>query len=56
MFADDHVLFCTADVKSVKLLMDAFQSFSTSIGLMANFNKSAIVIRGCNEKIEQDIL
>ena len=56
MFTDDLMIFCAANVKSVKLLMDAFQSFSTSTGLTANFDKSAMVLRGCKEKIEQDIL
>ena len=56
MFADDLLLFCAAEVNSVKHLMDAFQTFSARTGLEANYTKSKIVIRGCHPKTEQDIL
>jgi len=45
MLADDLMLFCAADLKSVQCLMSAFQEFSMTTGLDANYNKSEIVIR-----------
>ena len=56
MFADDFLLFCTAEVNSVKHLMDAFQKFSACTRLEANYTKSEIIIKGCQLKSEQDIL
>ena len=48
MFADDLMLFSAADVTSVQYLMEAFHDFSLTIGLQANYSKSAIVLRGCS--------
>ena len=56
MFADDLILFCEAETRSVEILMEAFQSFSTSIGLTVNYHKSEIVLRGFKGHIEQAIL
>ncbi|KAJ8427524.1 LOW QUALITY PROTEIN: hypothetical protein Cgig2_008884 [Carnegiea gigantea] len=41
---------------SVKILMEAFQSFSTSTRLIVNYNKSEIVTRGCKLHTELQIM
>ena len=48
MFADDLLLFWTAELQSVQGQMKAFQVFSNTTGLAANYNKSEIVIRRCD--------
>ena len=48
--------FCPTDLKSVQCPMSAFQEFSMTTGLVANYNKSKIVIRGCKPHREQEIL
>jgi len=39
MIADDLMLFCVADINSVQSLMRAFQAFSETTGLTANYSK-----------------
>jgi len=56
IFADDLMLFCAAEVRPVKHLMDAFQTFSACTGLVINYNKSEIVIKGYNLQTEQEIV
>ncbi|XP_059318556.1 uncharacterized protein LOC132068835 [Lycium ferocissimum] len=43
-FADDLLMLCKADVKSIQLLQDAFHKFSTASGLQANTKKSSIYV------------
>jgi len=43
LMIDYLMLFCETEVRSVKILIEAFQSFSTSTGLTANYHKSKIV-------------
>ena len=56
MFADDLMLLSVADVRSVQYIMDAFQEFLVTTGLTTNYNKSTIVLRGCSQQTEVEIL
>ena len=56
MFTDDLMLFCAADAKSVHYLMEEFHNFSFTIGLQANDSKSSMVLRGCTQQTEENIL
>ena len=44
--ADDFIIFCKAKPSALKLLMDAFQEFTLSSGLIANLEKSNMVLEG----------
>ena len=46
MFADDLVIFCKAKPHSLRLLMEAFNTFTNCTGLKANLDKSQIVFGG----------
>lgn len=41
-FADDLLMFCRADIISIRLLNVAFHRFSNASGLQANISKSSI--------------
>ena len=56
MFADDLMLFSAIDVRFVKCIMDAFSEFSATTGLTADYKKSTIVLRGCNQQTKAEIL
>ncbi|XP_059302283.1 uncharacterized protein LOC132054256 [Lycium ferocissimum] len=45
-FADDLLMFCKTDVKSIQMLQGAFQRFSAASGLEANRDKSSIYMSG----------
>ncbi|XP_016506388.2 uncharacterized protein LOC107824163 [Nicotiana tabacum] len=55
-FADDLLMFCIADIESIKLLQRDFQSFSTASRLQANTDKSSIYLAGVESYKKQDIL
>ncbi|XP_019225652.1 PREDICTED: uncharacterized protein LOC109207224 [Nicotiana attenuata] len=55
-FADDLLMFCKADLKSIKLLQDAFLKFSRASGLQENPNKSSGYIACINERMKELIL
>ncbi|XP_070006706.1 uncharacterized protein LOC142162167 [Nicotiana tabacum] len=55
-FADDLFMFCRADLKSIKLLQNAFLKFSRASGLQANPDKSSVYIAGINERMKELIL
>nr|XP_016444968.1 PREDICTED: uncharacterized protein LOC107770205 [Nicotiana tabacum] len=52
-FADDLLMFCRADTKSIRLLQGVFQEFSTATGLQANKDKSSIYLAGVNKDEKQ---
>ncbi|KAI4337094.1 hypothetical protein L6164_015548 [Bauhinia variegata] len=54
-FADDLILFCKGNVQSVKVMIEAFNSFSASSGLYASSAKSNIFLAGVNEQSMQQI-
>lgn len=55
-FGDDLLMFCKADVLSVKLMFDAFSKFSKVTGLQANTEKSSIYMSGVEDQEKQAIL
>lgn len=55
-FGYDLLMFCKANVASVKLLFDAFSKFFKVIGLQANTEKNFIYISGVQEQVKLEIL
>lgn len=55
-FADDLLMFCKAEVQSVKLMIEAFTKFSKVSGLQANTDKISIYISGVQNQVKQAIL
>ncbi|XP_062118721.1 uncharacterized protein LOC133832388 [Humulus lupulus] len=55
-FADDVILFCRGDYKSIVLLLQGFKRFSVTSGLQANVNKSAIYCHGMKDDEVRRIL
>nr|XP_016494043.1 PREDICTED: uncharacterized protein LOC107813308 [Nicotiana tabacum] len=55
-FADDLLMFCRADLQSLRLLRQTFQKFSEASGLQANAEKSATYLAGVSANQKQDIL
>lgn len=46
MFADDLLLFCNADLASIRLIKQAFSMFSEASCLKANLAKSCVYLTG----------
>ncbi|XP_019233197.1 PREDICTED: uncharacterized protein LOC109213816 [Nicotiana attenuata] len=55
-FADDLLMYCRADMESIRILNDAFYRFSQASGLQANASKSAIYMAGIDQKAREEIL
>lgn len=55
-FADDLLMFMRSDTGSVQLLMEHFQKFSESTGLVANISKSNVYFGGVEVGIQEEIL
>lgn len=55
-FADDLLMFCRADLPSIRLLQQAFMKFSMSSSLQENAEKSSIYLAGISASLKQDIL
>ncbi|XP_060968731.1 uncharacterized protein LOC133036230 [Cannabis sativa] len=55
-FADDLIIFCKGNMKSVELVNDAFQEFCQATGLSANKKKSHIYFGGVKEETKINIL
>lgn len=55
-FADDLLMFCRADLQSIRLLRQTFQKFVEASGLQANAKKSAVYLAGVSTTQKQDIL
>ncbi|XP_060183587.1 uncharacterized protein LOC132613540 [Lycium barbarum] len=55
-FANDLLMFCKAELNSIKLLQEAFLRFSVVSGLQANTEKSSIYMSGVNDQLKQEIL
>lgn len=51
-FANDLLLSCKGDVKSVQLLYDCFHHFSQASGLIANLDKSCVYFGGVKDIIQ----
>ncbi|XP_062080864.1 uncharacterized protein LOC133785659 [Humulus lupulus] len=54
-FADDLILFCKGNIRSIQILMDGFLRFSQSSGLSANLKKSHIYF-GVAADMKENIL
>nr|XP_016440518.1 PREDICTED: uncharacterized protein LOC107766282 [Nicotiana tabacum] len=55
-FADDLLLFCKGEEKSVVEIHNQFQRFSKASGLVANTSKSSVYFGGVNNRVQQRIL
>nr|XP_016491587.1 PREDICTED: uncharacterized protein LOC107811215 [Nicotiana tabacum] len=55
-FADDLLLFCKDEKKSVVEIHNQFQRFSKASGLVANTSKSSIYFGGVDNRVQQMIL
>ncbi|KAL2922219.1 LINE-1 retrotransposable element ORF2 protein [Bienertia sinuspersici] len=55
-FADDLILCCHGDIKSVEIILEAFAIFSSSTRLCANKGKTEVYCSGVEENIVKEIL
>lgn len=55
-FVDDFLMFCKADINSIRLLQQTFLKFSNASGLQANADKGSIYLAGISNNLKQDIL
>lgn len=51
-FADDLLIFCKGSMPMVKVVLDVFQCFSASTGLVANQPKSNVYFGGFPERAQ----
>ncbi|KAL6584556.1 hypothetical protein OROMI_003845 [Orobanche minor] len=56
VFADDLLFFCKGDLKSVHAILDCFERFSKTTGLIANRRKSEIYFAGVRQEVKESIL
>lgn len=56
MFADDVLLFCKGDLKSIKCLMVALTHFADVSGLEVNKNKTHLMSAGVSEEVKGQIV
>ncbi|XP_049393519.1 uncharacterized protein LOC125857904 [Solanum stenotomum] len=52
----DLLMYCRADLISVKLLNEAFMRFSKALGLQANLEKSSLYIAGVADHTKEELL
>ncbi|XP_019265755.1 PREDICTED: uncharacterized protein LOC109243301 [Nicotiana attenuata] len=55
-FEDDLLMFCKADITSIRLLQQTFLKFYNSSSLQANTEKSSINLAGISDSTKQDIM
>nr|GEU29051.1 RNA-directed DNA polymerase, eukaryota, reverse transcriptase zinc-binding domain protein [Tanacetum cinerariifolium] len=55
-FADDLLVLCHGDLKSVKVVKRAFDSFSGIFGLLPNLGKSTIFFGNVNDSTKEEVL
>ena len=55
-FADDVMLLCRGDIKSIRCLLDELNKFGLISGLMMNPTKSSIYLGGVSNSVKQTIL
>ncbi|XP_062089139.1 uncharacterized protein LOC133795698 [Humulus lupulus] len=55
-FADDLILFCKGNFRSVQLMFEGFMSFCNSSRLAANLKKSQVYFGGVVAEVKQSIL
>lgn len=56
IFVDDLMIFCKANTKSIKRVMEALAHFSDVSGLVANMEKSSIFMAGIDDQIRGQLL
>ncbi|XP_019256268.1 PREDICTED: uncharacterized protein LOC109234654 [Nicotiana attenuata] len=56
VFADDLMIFCKENLKSIARVMEALQHFSDATGLEANIDKSSMFVAGVDEETRQNML
>lgn len=56
VFADDLVIFCKGDLKSVNRVMEALNNFSLASGLVASMEKSSIFLAGVDDVTKNALL
>ncbi|XP_074293386.1 uncharacterized protein LOC141620407 [Silene latifolia] len=56
MFADDLLIFCKEDLRSITILMETFNVFSAATGLNISNEKSDIYLNGVDQDVENNIL
>ncbi|XP_074267046.1 uncharacterized protein LOC141590348 [Silene latifolia] len=56
MFADDLLLFCKGDARSIMVLLRAYESFSRASGLMMNPQKSCAYFNGVPAGLKKEIM
>ncbi|XP_074288536.1 uncharacterized protein LOC141613691 [Silene latifolia] len=56
LFADDLMLFCKGDVRSMMLLLRAISTSSASSGLRVNASKSEVIFNGVSDAVRADIV
>lgn len=55
VFADDLMMFCKGDMKSIMILRQGLDFFSSSSGLFANNSKSGIFLAGVSEEFKRQV-
>ncbi|XP_074283682.1 uncharacterized protein LOC141608218 [Silene latifolia] len=56
LFADDLLIFCKGDIKSIMLLLRALSTFSETSGLKVNVSKSEVVFNGVPDEVRMDVV
>jgi len=56
IFTDDLIVYSAAEANTIASLKKAFDRFSESTGLVANNEKSKIVMGGCHDQLKKQIL
>lgn len=55
-FADDMMIFCRADKKSIHCIKNVLEDFAQSTGLSVNEAKSQIILGGVSNDIKQELI
>lgn len=56
IFADDLIIFCKGDTRSIARVMKTLEHFSRVTGLVANVDKSYIFLTGIDEAAQAHII
>ncbi|XP_074306147.1 uncharacterized protein LOC141641381 [Silene latifolia] len=56
LFADDLLMFCKGDIRSIMLLLRALSTFSATSGLKVNAAKSEVVFNGVPSDVRMDVV
>lgn len=56
VFADDLIIFCKGDLKSVTRMIESLNNISETSGLITNMEKLSIYVAGVSENIQAKLL